>query len=312
MTLPLTVIGGYLGAGKTTLVNRLLTNAGGRRVAVLVNDFGDIAVDAALIEADDGDTISFANGCVCCSLADGFAAALGRLRERSERFDHVVVEVSGVGNPGTVAQWGHTPGFTLDAVIVLADATSIRTQVVDPYVGETVVAQLEAADLVVVTKLDLVDEQQETDLRAALAAYTDVPLVTDPVAFETLMASTPNPAGAPMPTEAHATHLTRTTEVVSPLTRPRLLELLGARPEGVVRVKGVVRLAGEDQPVVVQVVGRRVEVTPATNQPGEVTPAIVAVAVPGTAEHELDEWIATLGPTNGPASAQGPRSSLAP
>jgi G3E family GTPase len=292
--LPFTVIGGYLGAGKTTLVNRLLANAEGRRIVVLVNDFGDIAVDAALIEADDGDTISFANGCVCCSLADGFADALGRLRERSDRFDHVVVEVSGVGNPRSVAQWGHTPGFALDAVVVLADAATIRDQVVDPYVGETVVAQLEAADLVVLTKRDLVENRDEVAARAAVAAYADAPVVTDPVAFEALMASSAGPARSSPPPEGHATHLTRTAAGVRPVTRAELQQFVDDRPDGVVRVKGVVRLIDEDEPVVVQVVGRRVEIVPASTRQATAQPVIVAVAVPGTPADRLDRWIAEL------------------
>lgn len=294
MTLPFTVIGGYLGAGKTTLVNRLLTEAEGRRLVVLVNDFGDIAVDAALIEADDGDTISFANGCVCCSLADGFAAALARLRERSERFDHVVVEVSGVGNPRSVAQWGRTPGFELDGVLVLADATGIRRQLADPYVDETVAAQLAAADLVVLTKLDLADATDAALARTAIGDHTDAPIVSGPIGFDAVVdptSPTAAPAGAP---SIHATHLTRTVAVDRPITRAALDSFLADRPDGVVRVKGVVRVSGEDTPAVVQVVGRRAEVTSASPGQAEAVDALLAVALPGTSAHELDTWVAVL------------------
>lgn len=292
MALPFTVIGGYLGSGKTTLVNRLLADAGGRRILVMVNDFGDIAVDAQLVDGNDGDTISFANGCVCCSLADGFAAGLARVRARSDRFDHIVVEVSGVGDPRSVAQWGRTPGFALDAIIVLADAERIRDQVADPYVGETVVAQLAAADLVALTKLDLVDDQQEEAAGAAIAAATDAPVVRHPVPLEWVPAP---PLGRPRARAGpHATHLTRTAVIARPLAREQLLRLLADRPEGVVRVKGIVPLVDEDDPVVVQVVGRRVEVTPASLHRFEAPPAIVAVAVPGTSEDRLDGWIGAL------------------
>ena len=98
--LPLLVVGGYLGAGKTTLVNALLADPQGQRIAVLVNDFGEIGIDEGLLAADDGDVLSLANGCVCCSLADGFADALDRVRTMAGRLDRVVVEVSGVGAPG--------------------------------------------------------------------------------------------------------------------------------------------------------------------------------------------------------------------
>ena len=76
MTLPVTILGGYLGAGKTTLLNRILTGAHGQRVGVIVNDFGALNVDARLIVAHDGDTVSLANGCVCCSASDGTGEAL--------------------------------------------------------------------------------------------------------------------------------------------------------------------------------------------------------------------------------------------
>ena len=301
MPLPLTVIGGYLGAGKTTLVNRLLANADGRRIVVLVNDFGDIAVDTALIEADDGDTISFANGCVCCSLADGFVSALGRLREQSDRFDHVVVEVSGVGNPRSVAQWGHTPGFVLDGVVVLADTATIRNQVVDPYVGETVVAQLEAADLIVLTKRDLVGDRGDA-ARRAIVTYTGAPVVTDAVAFASLMVSPVRPVGTSSPPKGHVAHLSRTATGVRPISREELHQFLRDRPDGVVRVKGVVRLTDEDDPVVVQVVGRRVEFGPAPPRTAGTEPAVVAVAVPGTPVGQLDAWIAELDPDAEPVS----------
>ncbi len=300
VTLPFTVVGGYLGAGKTTLVNRLLSDAHGRRVVVLVNDFGDIAVDAALIEADDGDTISFANGCVCCSLADGFAAALGRLREQAHRFDHVVVEVSGVGNPRSVAQWGRTPGFSLDAVLVLADATAIERQLDDPYVGETVVAQLAAADLIVLTKLDLADPAVATVARVAIAAHSDAPVVAGLVGFDAVLSATTGAAPVPEGTAPHVAHQTRTIRVDRPITREELDAFLADRPRGVVRVKGILRLTAPDVAVVVQVVGRRSEITPAPAGAGDRPAALVAVALPEAPPADLDAWVATLaGPDPG-------------
>jgi len=87
MDLPFTVIGGYLGAGKTTLLNHLLTHTAGLKLAVLVNDFGSVNIDAALIRRHDGETLELANGCLCCSLVDGLAQALGQIRARAAAFD---------------------------------------------------------------------------------------------------------------------------------------------------------------------------------------------------------------------------------
>lgn len=101
--LPFTVIGGYLGAGKTTLVNNLLTQTNGLRAAVLVNDFGVVNIDAALIAEHAGDTISLTNGCMCCSMADGLYMAVGQILKHAERLDLIIIEASGVAEPGKIA-----------------------------------------------------------------------------------------------------------------------------------------------------------------------------------------------------------------
>jgi len=155
---PFTVIGGYLGAGKTTLLNNLLTQADGLRVAVIVNDFGDVNIDASLIEAHDGDTISLANGCMCCSLSGGFASAIVAILERAETLDAIVVEASGVAEPGKIAQYGQMFGLPLDGVLVVVDAEQIRAQALDKYVGDTVLRQLAQADLLLLNKIDLASD----------------------------------------------------------------------------------------------------------------------------------------------------------
>ena len=159
--LPLTVVGGYLGAGKTTLVNRLLADPRGQRIAVLVNDFGEIGIDEVLIgeASDDPSILSLANGCVCCSLAEGFAETLGKVREMAHRLDRVVVEVSGVGEPAKVARWSRTPGFSPDGVVVVVDGSRIGEQLEDRRIGETVAAQVADADLLLLTRADLLDDE---------------------------------------------------------------------------------------------------------------------------------------------------------
>ncbi len=142
----MTVLGGYLGAGKTTLVNELLAGAVGQRVAVVVNDFGAVNVDADLVRSRSEDTLELSNGCVCCNLADGMAVVMERLRAMEPPPDRVLVEVSGVGNPAVVAGWGDHPGFRRDGVLVCADVETIRDHVSDRWVGDTVMEQLVGAD----------------------------------------------------------------------------------------------------------------------------------------------------------------------
>ena len=163
-----TVIGGYLGAGKTTLVNHILRTADSR-VAVLVNDFGDINIDESLIESNDGDTLSLSNGCICCSLVDGFASALNTIKELEPRPDRLVIEASGVADPASIAAYGHSPGLEMDAVVVVVDAETIRKKSRDKYVGDTVLGQLRSADILVMNKIDLLDEADRTATLAWLA-----------------------------------------------------------------------------------------------------------------------------------------------
>ena len=149
--IPLTVIGGYLGAGKTTLINQLLTGERGRRLGVLVNDFGDINIDVDLIAQHDGETLALTNGCVCCNIRDDLGAALESLRSR--KIDHVLIEASGVAQPAKIADYGLTwPGYELAGTVVLVNAKMLQSQLQDKFVGELVAAQLQQADLLVVTR----------------------------------------------------------------------------------------------------------------------------------------------------------------
>jgi len=169
--LPLTVLGGFLGAGKTTLVNHLLRNREGLRVLVMVNDFGSVDVDAELIEsggAAEG-VVSLTNGCVCCSMAGDLVQALLQAESRAGELDWTIIEASGVSDPGKIAQIGRAGGvFELASVVTLADAASVRRTAADRYVGDMVRRQLGAAHLLLLNKCDLVDARQREDVRAWL------------------------------------------------------------------------------------------------------------------------------------------------
>ena len=165
MVLPVTIIGGYLGAGKTTLVNRMLRQANGARIAVLVNEFGELPIDEDLIEARDEDLISIAGGCICCSFGNDLMAALGKIAAFDPAPDHIVIESSGVALPAAIASSvSILDGVQVEGICVLADALNIRRLSRDEYIGDTIERQLADADIVVITKADLAAQKDLEDL----------------------------------------------------------------------------------------------------------------------------------------------------
>ena len=164
---PAILIGGYLGAGKTTLVNHLLRHAAGRRIAVLVNDFGEVSIDADLILGAEGGVLSLAGGCVCCSFGSDLVGTLAEVLRREPAPDLVLIETSGVGIPSAVARAAMlVPGLRLEATVVVADAPTVRARAADRYVGDTVRQQLEDSDLLLLNQTDRVDAATTAGLQA--------------------------------------------------------------------------------------------------------------------------------------------------
>ncbi|MGT2439305.1 CobW family GTP-binding protein [Bradyrhizobium betae] len=167
-TVPVTVIGGFLGAGKTTFVNHLLAT-GTARTAVLVNDFGEINVDVSLIASHDGDTMTLTNGCICCSIGTSFIDTMCRVLDAPVPYERIVIEASGVGDPWKIAEIALIePTLRLDRVIVLADASRIAELVDDARVGDTVRGQFDRCDLVLLNKSDLVNMDEFASAREAI------------------------------------------------------------------------------------------------------------------------------------------------
>ena len=169
---PITLIGGYLGAGKTTLINRLLNRPElPSGTAVLVNDFGDVNVDESLIrsEFDNGNIIGLSNGCICCSISDDLSQALDQLNTLP--IAQVILETSGVAEPARVWQHCHYPGFSPKATVVVVDAVNFHQRSQDKYVGPLVSAQAAQADLLVVSKTELNPRFQFHSLTPQLSGH---------------------------------------------------------------------------------------------------------------------------------------------
>jgi cobalamin biosynthesis protein CobW len=188
--IPATVITGFLGAGKTTLVRHLLENAGGRRIALIVNEFGDLGIDAALIEGcgiascPDEDIIELANGCICCTVADEFLPTMEALLARPNPPDHIVIETSGLALPKPLVKAFQWPDIrsrvTVDGVITVVDASALaagrfsdeeeaQAPDHDNPLEEVFEDQLLCADIVLINKTDLLTEAGLASVSADLA-----------------------------------------------------------------------------------------------------------------------------------------------
>lgn len=198
--IPATVITGFLGAGKTTMIRNLLENAEGRRIALIINEFGDLGVDGAVLEGcgiegcDDDDVIELNNGCICCTVADDFVPAMTKLLDRDEAPDHIVIETSGLALPQPLVAAFNWPDIktrvTVDGVVTVVDAAAVAQgrfaedearveaqrradEALDHEspLEELFEDQLTAADMVVLNKADLVDEATLAGVRSDVAAH---------------------------------------------------------------------------------------------------------------------------------------------
>ncbi len=252
--IPLTVIGGFLGAGKTTLLNRVLSGNSGVRYAVMVNDFGDLAIDDSLITGHSGETLSFANGCVCCTLGDNFLASIDQLLERPMPPEQILVEASGVADPRAIADMAVLhPGLKRDLILVMTDAASIRQRAMDERLSDTVDRQLAAADLLILNKCDLIDDDTRAEVRQWLGEQTPAPIVESrhadlPLAL--LAAQALEPQQDPVHRSHEADHsdifAARTLPMADAVDLDRLRQTLSELPPSVLRVKGFV-LAGNNR-----------------------------------------------------------------
>ena len=267
--LPFTVIGGFLGAGKTTLVNHILTNSSGVRYALLVNDFGRINIDEQLVSSHDGRTMALSNGCICCSLADGFVKTMLLLMKEIDRFDHIVVETSGVAEPGKIMDFARLdPQLYPEGIVVLADAADVTERVHDPQIDAVVRAQIASASLLLLNKADTVDDQQLERANSLLTELNDsAPVLrcsNADVPMDLLFGHALQPvdeaAGAPVDTASpFVSHSYSGSQAVD---RAAFEQFRAALPAGVLRAKGLLQFNDKpDQWFLWQRTGKREELT---------------------------------------------------
>ncbi|MEY4576366.1 MAG: hypothetical protein RL701_1069 [Pseudomonadota bacterium] len=158
--IPVTVLTGFLGSGKTTLLNRILTEHHGKRIAVIENEFGEIGIDQALVINADEEVFEMNNGCICCTVRGDLIRILGNLMKRREKFDHILVETTGMADPGPVAQTFFVDDeigdlFALDGIVTLVDAKHVLLHLDE---SNECKEQIAFADVLILNKTDLVSE----------------------------------------------------------------------------------------------------------------------------------------------------------
>lgn len=267
--IPVTIIAGFLGSGKTTLLNHLLTSEHGLKIAVLVNDFGEINIDSQLITNVEGETISLANGCVCCTIRDDLAQAVRGLVESEENYEYIVTETSGVSEPAAVAMGLVMPPdlsakVQVDAIITVVDAEQVLE-----LEGESLhlaIDQLENANIVIVNKKDLVSAEKLVEVKNWITNQSPHARITDAdhgrVPLPVLINTGVHNAEDAYNYHEHDHGDTFSTWHMSenrPLAFQPIYEFFKTLPLSVFRGKGFLHLEEvPDRQVVVQMVGKRV------------------------------------------------------
>ncbi|VEP16698.1 putative GTPase, G3E family [Hyella patelloides LEGE 07179] len=176
--LPVTIITGFLGSGKTTLLNQILQNDSNQKVAVLVNEFGEINIDAQLLVSYDDDMVELSNGCICCTINEGLVEAVTRILSRGEKVDRLIIETTGVADPLPIILTFVGSDFRefthLDSVITLIDAETFTPE---HFNSEVAYKQIAYGDILLLNKIDLVDREQLTALETYIASIKNNPRI---------------------------------------------------------------------------------------------------------------------------------------
>jgi G3E family GTPase len=246
VAVPILLVTGFLGAGKTTVVNHLLAHAEGRRIAAVVNDFGAVNIDAELITGASDGVVSLSNGCICCSLQGDLLRTLATLLRRDPRPEFIVIETSGVADPADIVRNLMDPVISaeapLETVLCVVDATQ-HAMLND----ELLRSQLRTADVVTLSKIDLVDAAARAQIRDAIRAIRPAAVMVDAVHGEVppdVLFSpdldrelVPREVGSRGPVADRFEALSWTSD--QPLSLPRLQQAIGRLAPKLARAKGL-------------------------------------------------------------------------
>ena len=276
-----TLLTGFLGSGKTTVLRYLLENPNGLKIAVIINDVGDIDVDARLVEGMTRQQISLSNGCVCCALSDDFAEQLRQLDAQS--YDAVLVEASGVADPVNISQVIHgLPECRLDGIVAVTDPTSIIEYLDNPQIAPLLTRQLQTAHMVLVSKGDLLNEDERrraVDVISRLSPGSRViPISQGQVDPGIVLGAAINGISLPNDDQTAFQFATTTISPAGPWDPHELAGLLDTTDHQLLRGKGWFS-DHDDNLYELQIVGRRWAID---NWVGDAPNAIVLIVVNST------------------------------
>ena len=270
------MLAGFLGSGKTTLLNRILEGDHGREVAVFVNDFGPLSIDSRLISRRDATTITLDNGCICCTIGADLVSQLVALLEGPSPPGHVLVEASGVSDPGRLLVSLRDPYLRrlsrVDGVITLVDAAAFDE--IPLHLLELARRQIASADVVVLNKTDLVTREELESVHGRLeypgARVVEAERGNVPLEIVLGVDGGGRPGEAPRAADHAHGVTTWAWSTPEPLCYDRIRAALASLPECVFRAKGFLDLVeAPGQRVVAHVVGRRVDIRPHGSWDGE-------------------------------------------
>jgi G3E family GTPase len=270
---PVTVITGFLGAGKTTLLNRILTEQHGKRIAVIENEFGEVGIDDALVLDAEEEIFEMNNGCICCTVRGDLIRILGALMRRRDRFDHILIETTGLADPAPVAQTFFVDDevrdqLRLDAIVTVIDAAHVLDHLDEAKpdgVENEAVEQVAFADRMILNKTDLVTLEhlatvedrlrsinRGADIVRAQDAKVDLNLILDVGAFDLQRVLSDDPAFLQQSDHQHDLTVTSVGirvdgEVDVEKLNTWLGQLLSAKGVDIFRSKGILALAGQQR-----------------------------------------------------------------